>query len=30
MVNARIYNLSSASHITHFLAVVAKKQKNFE
>ena len=30
MVNARIYNLSSASHIARFLAVVAKKQKNFE
>ena len=28
--NARIYNSSSCPHITHFLAVAAKKQKNFE
>ena len=28
--NTRIYNLNSGPHITHFLAVVAKKQENFE
>ena len=26
----RIYNLSSGPHITHFLAVIAKKRKNFK
>ena len=30
MLNARIYNLGSGPHITHFLAVVAKKRKNFK
>ena len=28
--NTRIYYLSSCPHITHFLVVVAKNQKNFE
>ena len=28
--NTQIYNLSSGPHITHFLAAVAKKQKDFE
>ena len=28
--NTRIYNLSSAPHITRFSAVVVKKRKNFE
>ena len=28
--NTRIYYLSSGPHITHFLVVVAKNQKNFE
>ena len=28
--NTQIYNLSSGPHITCFLAVVAKKRKNFE
>ena len=29
-LNTLIYNLSSGPHITHFLAVVAKKRENFE
>ena len=29
-LNTQIYNLSSGPHITHFLAVVAKKRENFE
>ena len=29
-MNTWIYNLSSGPHITHFSAVAAKKQKNFE
>ena len=28
--NARIYNLSSVPHMTHFSAVVSKKRKSFE
>ena len=28
--NTRVYNLSSGPHIVHFMAVVAKKRKNFE
>ena len=30
MLNAMIYNLGSDPHITHFLAVVTKKRKNFK